>query len=593
MRKSLAVRLRALRTVAFIAALACITACDEPLAVPAAVAAEPVVEGAAPPPRAHDKDPTAAAICEAPPATVLVPVPAAGNGSDAIDVRVHYHRPDGHYADWGLHVWQVDAAGQYVGDYPGVSWDAPLPRSGIDSYGAFFEIEAGAFTHPSATGFGFIVHPPGQGGDPGIDRTWQFADGGAFWLRSGDATVYRSNPLTTTPDIDTVRVHYRRYDGAYAQWGLHLWGGSGIDTARLPGLALGDWNHPVSLSAMPNYTASADGSEVAFDLPVLNPQGDAARTHVDFVLHGMPSNPDGGVDNKDGWNADIRVAFATLSIAERSGHAWLVQQEPQVFTSPPDLARVSTTDARAIWLSRSLLKWPRTDTSGRFRLYHSTNGQIVARKGAAVAGADGALALRVTHEVPADVAERFKWVGAGAVLTVAAGDEAALAAHVRDQLVLVQEDEDGRVLGATTTQLPGYLDARYAAADGLDDLGVRLSACGCAASARAAARRCWRRWRSTRPPAVGRHRAATCARAIPTATRCRCSCAAWAWCATSSPTPTRSASTPTRSAATSATCPRRRCSRRAGPATAPRTWSARRRTCRSTSCTCATSRSVT
>ncbi|HRO26251.1 MAG TPA: DUF3372 domain-containing protein [Luteimonas sp.] len=188
----------------------------------------------------------------------------------------------------------------------------------------------------------------------------------------------------------------------------------------------------------------------------------------------MPSNPDGGVDNKDGWNADIRVAFATLSIAERSGHAWLVQQEPQVFTSPPDLARVSTTDARAIWLSRSLLKWPRTDTSGRFRLYHSTNGQIVARKGAAVAGADGALALRVTHEVPADVAERFKWVGAGAVLTVAAGDEAALAAHVRDQLVLVQEDEDGRVLGATTTQLPGYLDARYAAADGLDDLGVRL-----------------------------------------------------------------------------------------------------------------------
>src|SRR5690606_32978559 len=126
------------------------------------------------------------------------------------------------------------------------------------------------------------------------------------------------------------------------------------------------------------------------------------------------------------------------------------------------------------WLSQRLLQWPRTDASGRYRLHHSAEGRIVARRGAPVSGADGALSLSVTHDVPADVADRFRWVGAGVVLAVDDGDAAALPALVRRQLVLVQEDDQGRVLSATTTQLPGYLDARYAAADGLDDLGVRL-----------------------------------------------------------------------------------------------------------------------
>ena len=469
MRNPAAACLRVLRILLLCAAFAGLAACDEPLAAPG-----PQPEAPLPvPPLPEAGDASAAAICEAPHATVLVPVPAIP-GTSARNVRVHYSRPDGAYADWGLHVWQVDADGQYLADYPGVTWDAPLPRAGTDAYGAYFDIEALAFTHPAATGFGFIVHPPGQGGDPGVDRSWQFADGDAFWLRSGDATVYRSNPLAATPDIDTVRVHYRRYDNAYAHWGLHLWDGSGIDVSRLPGLALGDWNNPVPLSAMPNYTASQDGSEVAFDLPVLNPQGDAARTHVDFVLHGMPSNPDGGVDNKDGWNADIRISFAALHATGRSGDAWLVQQEPRVFTAPPDLGRASTTDARAVWLSQRLLQWPRTDTTGRFRLHHSAEGRIVARRGAPVAGADGALTLSVAQDVPADVADRFRWVGAGAVLSVDPADEALLAALVRRQLVLVQEDGQGRVLSATTAQLPGYLDARYAAADGLDDLGVQL-----------------------------------------------------------------------------------------------------------------------
>ena len=410
-------------------------------------------------------------ICDATNAsTVLTPVPAPPRDGAPIDVRIHYNRGDNAYADWGLHLWQVNDAGQYIADYPGVSWNAPLVRAGIDGYGAYFDLRATQFTNAAAAGFGFIVHPPGQNGDPGVDRVLKFTDGGEFWLRSGDATVYRSNPLGTTPDIDTVRVHYKRFDGAYDQWGLHLWPTSGIDPSRLAGLTLDQWDHPVPLASMPAYAAGS--SEITFDLPVLNPQGDANRSAVEFIVHGMPSNPNGGVNNKDGWNDNIRVSYAALSISNRVGQVWLVQGTPTVFTTPPNTRRVSTTDARAVWLTRNLLKWPLADDFGTFKLYHSANGQILAPRGQPVSGADGALTLQIGGSVPADAAERFKYLDAGVVLAVNAADEAALGDALKQQLVLVQEDADGKVLAATTPQLAGALDDRYAAAEAVKDLGV-------------------------------------------------------------------------------------------------------------------------
>ncbi len=452
-----------------------VSGCDEVLVD--ASASTPMQSSAAQPAKGKTPVPGGGSeICDATELnTVLMPLPSNGGGVSPIDVRVHYNRPDGAYADWGLHLWQVNEAGQYVADYPGVTWPAPLARSGVDQYGAFFQIEAAKFTHPDAVGFGFIVHPPGQAGDPGIDRLWRFADDNEFWLRSGDATVYRSNPLAAAPDLDTVRVHYRRFDGDYAQWGLHLWPTSGIDASRLPGLAIDNYAAPVPLSAMPNYVASADGSEVAFDLPVLNPADDAARTAVEFILHGMPGNPDGGVNNKDGWNDNIRVTYAALSVQDGVGQVWLVQEEPTVFTSVPDTRRTSTSDARAVWLDRRLIRWPRTDAAGTFKLYHSASGQLVARRGAPIAGADGALTLLRAESVPAAVAERFKYVGAGVQLAVAAADDARLADILRQQVLLVQEDEDGAVLGATTLQVAGQLDDRYRAAAGVSDLGATVA----------------------------------------------------------------------------------------------------------------------
>lgn len=413
-------------------------------------------------------------FCNAAPSTVLVPVPPPrGGGGGPINVKVHYNRPDGQYDGWGLHVWQVNDANQFIGDYPGVTFPQPLPAAGIDSYGAFFQIEAAKFTAAGAAGFGFIVHQ-GNNKDPDPDRFWAFRDGNEIWLRSGDTTIFRTNPLATTPDLTTVRVHYKRFDGNYAQWGLHLWATSGLDVSRLPGLHIDDFGNPVPLSAMPGFAARPDGSEVTFDLPVLDPQGDANRTALEFIVHGTPDNPAGGVNNKDGWSSNIHVNYASLTIANQVGEIWLVQDTPQVFTSVPNLKTASTIDARAMWLSRSLVRWPRIDGAGTFRLYHAATGQISLQQGAPVTGADGAIALTVsTAPLPPAIAERFKFVGPGVTLAVA--DPAALDAALTGQLVLVQQDDAGNVLAATTAQLPGLLDDRFAAAAAVSDLGVTVA----------------------------------------------------------------------------------------------------------------------
>jgi len=130
-------------------------------------------------------------------------------------------------------------------------------------------------------------------------------------------------------------------------------------------------------------------------------------------------------------------------------------------------------DARAVWLDKRLVRWPGAASDGAFRLYHSPAGAIVAKPGAKVTGAAGALELGVSNApVPHAVATRFKYVAAGPTLSVRDTDLAQLPALHREQLVLVQEGADGVVIAATRLQAAGALDDLYAAADAIPDLGA-------------------------------------------------------------------------------------------------------------------------
>jgi pullulanase len=405
--------------------------------------------------------------------TVISPIPAVGGGGGGgggpATVRIHYNRPDGDYSGWTMYVY--NAPGEAFGGWPG---RAP---TGSDAFGQYWDVPV------SAPEFNFIIvknassprEPSNWSGNTGDQQQfWRVADGTEVWKLSEDATNYTNNPLAPPPDLNTVRVHYKRYDANYAPWGLHLWPANGIDVARLPaGVVIDQWTAAVRFDQMPNY-ATGPG-EVVFDIPVLNPKDDANRKALEFIIHGFPPNE----GNKDGRNDNIRVNYAALKVAGGVGEVWLVQEDPTVYTSAPDLRAASTTDARAYWLDQQLIKWPKVDTTGQFKLYFSATGQIVADKDAPVKGADGAVRLEVSSDaVPVAAAERFKYVSPGVVLKVKAHGrswykELARELH-RRQLVVVQEDAAGKVQNATTMQVAGALDELYADAAQEDDLGVTV-----------------------------------------------------------------------------------------------------------------------
>jgi pullulanase/glycogen debranching enzyme len=140
---------------------------------------------------------------------------------------------------------------------------------------------------------------------------------------------------------------------------------------------------------------------------------------------------------------------------------------------PAEAVQTTPQIPQAVWLSHQLLQWPGSPPGGRYRLYHSATGQLRAQAGDTVTGVDGVLVLDVhSADLPVAVATRFKYVQSGSRLAVHRADLPRMGALLRQQVMLVQEDGDGRVLRSTEVQLAGALDDAYAAAASTPDLGA-------------------------------------------------------------------------------------------------------------------------
>jgi pullulanase len=138
---------------------------------------------------------------------------------------------------------------------------------------------------------------------------------------------------------------------------------------------------------------------------------------------------------------------------------------------------IKTSDASAVWLSDSLLRWPGKVNQGKFRLAFSSTGSIASVTGKKISGAERTVELdTVQAPLPDMLRARFDYLGAaGVTLKVRSTDLAGLPASLRGQLLLVQVDNRGRVIESTAIQHAGFLDARFAAsAARQNDFGVTL-----------------------------------------------------------------------------------------------------------------------
>jgi hypothetical protein len=144
-------------------------------------------------------------------------------------VTVHYHRGDGDYGTpssdfntfWGLHLW-----GDAINPLEGTVWSSPKPPTGIDDYGAFWEVQIVDSSQP----VNFIIHR-GDTKDPGPDQSMVPEDDASIWILSGDETVFGQRGEAE----GFATIHYHRDDGDYGDnaspdfndfWGLHVWDGA-------------------------------------------------------------------------------------------------------------------------------------------------------------------------------------------------------------------------------------------------------------------------------------------------------------------------------------------------------------------------------
>jgi pullulanase/glycogen debranching enzyme len=141
----------------------------------------------------------------------------------------------------------------------------------------------------------------------------------------------------------------------------------------------------------------------------------------------------------------------------------------------PSTGASDLTEAKAVWLTRDLLKWPGAEAGATFKLYYSANGQLAVSKGK-LSGADGWLALtEFTASIPPSIAQRFKYTRDGVVLNVAASDVGRLPELHRGQILLAREDDKGKLQNVTALQVAGALDDQFAEAGMVADLGVTVN----------------------------------------------------------------------------------------------------------------------
>ncbi|MEV4348670.1 pullulanase-type alpha-1,6-glucosidase [Actinoplanes sp. NPDC049596] len=347
---------------------------------------------------------------------------------------VHYQRPAGGYDDQGLYVFgDVDPSMT-------TTWPAGQPFAGEDSYGHFAFVKL----TPNAKSVGFIV--VGQDGVKDVDGD-RFLDPSAtpeVWLKQGDATIYPTRQAATgqpdpVQDPNTAIIHYRRADGNYDGWGLHVWDGAANPT---------DW-------AAPLQPAGTDAFGVYYRVPLA-----AGGTALNYLIHNG--------DTKD-LPDDQRLTFA-----DGGREIWLLGGvSPRLLPVVKKAGAggvIDLTKSSAVWIDRSTIAWrPGGDTDGKvYDLVYAADGVDLAsspsvRLSARRDGLTEAQRTKFPHLWQYDAFRLPAGVDAKAIL--------------RGQVVITERDAAGKLLAATGVQTAGVLDDVYAAATtaSLGPVGTTLS----------------------------------------------------------------------------------------------------------------------
>ncbi|MFI0978574.1 pullulanase-type alpha-1,6-glucosidase [Streptomyces sp. NPDC021093] len=330
--------------------------------------------------------------------------PRAGDRTYAV---VHYRRADGDYDGWQL----KSPAGQGV-------------FSGRDAYGAFAWVKLAE----GATSFPYTVEKNGTADGP--TRTIDLAATGEVWVEQGKEGQLTKAPDGTYPPQDKTKavLHYQRADGNHDGWGLHVWTGAKDPT---------DW-------AKPLQPVKKDAFGVTFEVPLA-----AGATSLSYILHKG--------DEKD------LPTDQSLDLATYGHEVWALAGQPKyVLPQAGGAGSLDLGKAEAQWIDRDTVVWKAGVTG-------AVSQQLVYARDGGIKVVDGALNdegrwLRLTPAALSDAQKaKYPHLKNHPAFTVDARDRDRIDESLRGQVIATQRASNGALLAATGVQIPGVLDATYAA----------------------------------------------------------------------------------------------------------------------------------
>ncbi|MGW2723840.1 pullulanase-type alpha-1,6-glucosidase [Streptomyces sp. NPDC001492] len=103
---------------------------------------------------------------------------------------IHYHRADGNYDGWGLHVW--------TGAASPTDWSSPLKPVRTDAYGAVFEVPLG----DGASSLSYIIHKGDEKDLPADQSLDLKSNGYEVWLLNGQEKYLLPQPAGSAAALD-------------------------------------------------------------------------------------------------------------------------------------------------------------------------------------------------------------------------------------------------------------------------------------------------------------------------------------------------------------------------------------------------------
>ncbi|MEU3722983.1 pullulanase-type alpha-1,6-glucosidase [Streptomyces sp. NPDC031705] len=331
---------------------------------------------------------------------------------------VHYHRPDGDYANWRLYAWGDLADGEAT------PWPEGHPFTGRDAYGAFAYVRL----KPGASSLGYLVIDKDGTKDVAADRTVDLTKTGEIWLEQGQEPARTDRPAHPPQDQTKAVLHYQRPDGAYDGWGLHVWTGAATPT---------DWSKPL----LPVRT---DPYGAVYEVPLA-----AGATSLSYILHNG--------DQKD------LPTDQSLDLKATGHEVWMLGGREKYLLPQPagSAAALDLAKAEAVWVDRDTLAWNAPPSAASVQLLASRDGRITADGGILREG--GAQWLRLTRSpLTAAQKQKFPHLAAYGAFSVDPRDRDRVREALRGQLVASARAANGAVLAATGVQLAGVLDDLYA-----------------------------------------------------------------------------------------------------------------------------------